>query len=91
LLTVNIKLGDGEINPVFWKFLLSGYGGELEVPENPSDFLEDKGWPTVYRNIYGMDKLGEPFEGICKHFLENIDEYREMYDTVEAHEAELPE
>ena len=75
LLTINILIGDNKVNPVYWIYLLAGYGGELEVPKNPSNFLESKSWPTIYRNIFGMDKLNGPFEGILDYFMKNVGEF----------------
>jgi hypothetical protein len=29
IITVNILIGEDKINPTYWRYLLSGFGGEL--------------------------------------------------------------
>ena len=54
LLTVKIKIGDGEIDNKQWHFLLSGYGKTLDIPENPTDWIDNNEWGVIYRNLYGL-------------------------------------
>jgi dynein heavy chain len=54
LMCINILLGENKVNPTFWRYFLSGYGGEVKIPENPTTYFDVNEWPAVYREFYGM-------------------------------------
>jgi len=53
-MTINILLGEGEVNMTYWRFFLSGYGGEVNIPENPTTYFDTNEWPAVFREFYGL-------------------------------------
>jgi len=73
-----------------WFYLLSGFMGEVTVPPNPTKWIPDNSWPGMYRQFHGMDSLPK-LKGIEKHILTKPDDFKEIYDVVEAHEQPLPE
>ena len=89
ILAVKILEGDDLMNLEEWRYLLSGYGGEVKTPHNPTTWLDENTWPTVYRQFYGMESL-PAYKGICEHLMKNPDDFRQIFDAVEAHEQPLP-
>ena len=71
--------------------MLTGFVGELEVPENPTSWVDPNEWKGVYRSFHGMNLLGGSFAGIDTFFAENYDSFKGFYDTAEAHRSPLPE
>ena len=90
IITVNILIGESKINPTYWRYLLSGYGGELVIPKNPTSYFDKNEWPVVYREIFGLQELGGPFKGILDYFMANPEEFKAMYDETEAQIVDLP-
>jgi len=56
LLTQRILDGKGEMNKLEWKYLLAGGGGEVEIPENPVDWIDNTSWPEIYRSVAGASQ-----------------------------------
>ena len=75
-----------EIDGDEWKFFLTG-GIDVgeELPENPATWLETKSWGEMNR----MAKMSN-FVGYIEHFNEHHHTYKEMYDSPNPHEFELP-
>jgi len=57
LLTHRILNGSHLIDPVEWRYLLTGPTGECEIPPNPLDWIQDNQWPDFYRQINGIQSL----------------------------------
>lgn len=55
--------------------------GEIEVAKNPTNWINENTWPDMYRQFYGMTNLSK-FKGIDKHFLNNTESYRHIFDSV---------
>jgi dynein heavy chain len=91
IITVNILIGENKINPTYWRYLLSGYGGELKIPKNPTSYFDKNEWPVVYRELFGLQELDGPFAGILDYFMANPDKFKPMYDETEAQTVELPD
>lgn len=41
------------MNKQEWKYLLSGPSGEIKVPDNPTEWIDNTTWIEIYKNIYG--------------------------------------
>ena len=83
-------MGDHLIKAHVFRYLLSGNVSDIEVPPNPTTWIDDFEWPAMYKNFYGLDTLDDAFNGIFDHFLNNVESYKAYYETPEAHLAELP-
>jgi len=90
LLTVKILQGDNKMDDDEWRYLLTGFMGEAQIPPNPTSWVPDNSWPGMYRQFYGMDLLPK-LAGIKDAILTNPDQFRPIYDAVEAHQQPLPE
>ena len=90
ILTVKILEGAKDMNLQEWRYFLAGYTGDAKVPPNATKWIDDNSWPNIWRQFYGMEQL-ENMKGIEKHFMEKPDDFRSIYDAVEAHEEKLPE
>lgn len=44
------------MNKLEWKYLLAGGGGEVEIPENPVDWIDNTSWPEIYRSVAGASQ-----------------------------------
>lgn len=51
MLTMKILFGDNKVDPVEWRFFLAGPSGDVEVPPNPTDWLDDLEWKEVYKQL----------------------------------------
>ncbi|XP_078413797.1 dynein axonemal heavy chain 3 [Cetorhinus maximus] len=87
LLNVGILKGKGEIDEELWRFLLSG-GVALDNPyPNPApEWLSDKCWSEIVRasnltNLYGF----------MDHVIDNIEKWKNIYDSAKPHEEALPD
>lgn len=49
MLTIAIQKGNDEIIQEEWRYLLTGPTGEIEVPENPTDWLDNNTWGDIYK------------------------------------------
>lgn len=86
LLAVRLLEMKGEINTQEWMFLLTGGIASGEDPPNPArDWLLDKSW----RELNRLTKMGV-FNGLLKHFMSNQKEWRELFEMLEPHKAEIP-
>jgi len=90
ILTVKILEGAKTMDLQAWRYFLAGYTGDAKVPVNPTKWIDDNSWPNIWRQFYGMEQL-ENMKGIEKHFMEKPDDFRPVYDAIEAHEEKLPE
>lgn len=89
ILTVKILQGYNEIDPVEWRFLLTGPQGTITTPPNPTTWLNDNAWKTMYEEIHAVDGL-PAFKGFEKFFITHIDEFKSLFDASNAHEIPLP-
>ena len=90
ILTVKILQGFNEMNDSEWRYLLAGPSGDIKIVNNPTNWVSENSWPNMYRQIYGMSKL-DVFEGFDKHFLNEPNEFKEIFDSQNPHETPLPE
>jgi dynein heavy chain len=90
LLAVKLLKGDNKLDEEEWFYLLAGFTGEATVPPNPTKWVPDNSWPGMYRQFHGMDFLPK-LKGVRDHMLTKPDDFKMIYDEVEAHEQPLPE
>ena len=77
----------GELNQDEFRFLLTGgiaLGGEL--PPIPADWLSEKSWGELMR----LNDLAR-FKGFIDHFVDNIQYYKGMNDSLAPQEFEFKE
>ena len=49
ILTTKILFGDNKIDPQEWRYFLAGPSGQIDIPQNPTDWLDDLNWAEVYK------------------------------------------
>jgi dynein heavy chain len=87
LLTVKILEGAGKITYEEWYFLLTGGVAGDNPHKNPSGgWLSAKAWGEICR----LDGL-KAFQGIREVVVKNLDGWRVIYDTNDAHTVPLPD
>ncbi|OMJ85153.1 hypothetical protein SteCoe_13621 [Stentor coeruleus] len=89
ILTMKILEGYKQIDMNEWRYMLTGPQGTFSIPPNPTTWLNDNTWKSMYEEIQGLEKL-EHFHGFERFFLTNIDLFRNMFDSLNAHEEPLP-
>ena len=90
ILAVKILEGYKQMNMVEWRYLLAGYTGDATPPTNPTKWIDDNSWPNIWRQFRGMEDI-ESFKGIESHLMKKPDDFKAIYDAVEAQEVPLPE
>lgn len=58
--------------------------GEATIPPNPTKWIPTNSWPGVYRQFRGMEDLPN-LKGMEEHFLKNPDDFKQIYDSSNAH------
>ncbi|CAG9466771.1 unnamed protein product [Pedinophyceae sp. YPF-701] len=87
MLVTRILSHRGEINAQEWRFLLAGPTDTELEGENPAPtWLTEKCWVEV-QNMSRLPTLA----GFEEHFCANIDHYRKLFDSSEAHTFPLAE
>ena len=91
LMTIKILDGDGEIDPVEWRFLISGKTVESVTLDNPAPEGAPSGWidGRMWSEVCAISGT-ENFKGFAKDFATYIDEWRKYFDHVEPHKVSLP-
>ncbi|XP_077987554.1 dynein axonemal heavy chain 3-like isoform X2 [Glandiceps talaboti] len=87
LLCIGIEKSKDLIDDREWRFLLTG-GVALENPyPNPAQgWLSEKSWAEVVR-VSDLDK----FDGFMKDFKNNLEDWKELYDSPLPHQDKIPE
>ena len=81
LLTHRILSGSNNIDHGEWRYLLTGTSGEVAIPQNPLDWIQDNKWPDLYRNVKGIEAL-PILNNFEKVFLEQADAFRVIFDSL---------
>lgn len=89
LLCTKILFGNNEIDMDEWRLFLAGPQGEINVEENPTDWLQELEWQEVYKQLYAMDKL-RAFQGITEYFKSFHKKFKKIFDAEKPHEENLP-
>ncbi|XP_070559259.1 dynein axonemal heavy chain 3-like isoform X5 [Ptychodera flava] len=87
LLCIGIEKSKDLIDDREWRFLLTG-GVALENPyPNPAtEWLSEKSWSEIVR-VSDLDK----FDGFMKDFRNNLEDWKELYDSPTPHIDKIPE
>lgn len=85
ILCSNILKHDNLIKDDEWRFLLTGGVGLDNPHENPSAWLPPKSWDELCR----LDEM-DMFRGIRQRFIDQKDEWKKIYDSVEPQNQRLP-
>lgn len=80
LLTARMEFFKESLNPIEWRYFLTGPVGDIAVKNNPVDWIDQNSWPDIYKQIMGADAL---FPGIEEYFYNNIQLFKEYYDSAE--------
>lgn len=51
--------------------------------------MTDNTWKTMYEEVHGMGHL-PCMEGFERFFMTNIDDFKKIFDAINAHEIPLP-
>nr|XP_044991758.1 dynein axonemal heavy chain 12 [Jaculus jaculus] len=87
LLCANLLLAKKEIEYQELMFLLTGGVSLKSADPNPDpSWLQDKSWEEICRA-----SEVPVFQDLKKHFCENIQQWRKIYDNKEPHNAKFPE
>ncbi|KAH1168316.1 dynein axonemal heavy chain 1 [Mauremys mutica] len=85
LLCVRIMMNEGKINMDEWRYLLSG-GAIKTMRENPApEWLYERAWG----DILALTNL-KNFSSFADDFVDNIQEFRAIFDSAEPHREPLP-
>jgi dynein heavy chain, axonemal len=38
-----------------WRYLLTGPSGDIQIPDNPTTWVDNNQWQDIYRQIYGLN------------------------------------
>merc|ERR1711871_80968 len=77
-LCIRVQTGDGEIDPVQWRYLLTGASKKLDAPPPPNTpWLTDGAW----NEIQNMDASIPIFKGFMADFKTNVDHYQKYFDS----------
>uniref|UniRef100_A0A8C4W100 Dynein axonemal heavy chain 1 n=1 Tax=Gopherus evgoodei TaxID=1825980 RepID=A0A8C4W100_9SAUR len=85
LMCVRIMMNEGKINMDEWRYLLSG-GAIKRMRENPApEWLYERAWG----DILALTNL-KNFSSFADDFVDNIQEFRAIFDSAEPHREPLP-
>jgi dynein heavy chain len=48
MLTVKILQGQNLLNNVEWRYLLAGPSGDIKIPPNPTTWIAENTWPSLW-------------------------------------------
>jgi dynein heavy chain len=88
LMTIKILQGENLIDPVEWRFLISGLiSGDIDDPmENPDhSWIDERMWTEISR-VSSMPA----FKGLNRTFESDIQQWRALFDSAVPHTMALP-
>jgi dynein heavy chain len=87
ILTIKILQGDDKVDPLEYRFLLSGISGgkAAKVPLPASSWLE----PQTFEEICELSGLPN-LSNVAKEFALNLSEWQEIFESAEPHRREFP-
>ena len=73
-----------------WRYFLAGPSGDVEIPTNPTKWINKNEWPTFYRQLHYMDNNFEEMKGIEKDFMSNCAAFKPLNDSNTPQSDTLP-
>lgn len=89
VLCVKILFGDKKMDADEWRFFLAGPTGQIDVVPNPTTWLGELEWGTMWKQLFAMSKL-KSLEGFDKYFLQNSHEFQAIFDSNNPQDEPLP-
>jgi len=84
LLCIRIMQGDNKVDPVEWRFLLTGGQGSEPTKANPaSSWLTERAWAELH-NL----SLVEAFKGLEEDIIENVTAWKKYFDSSDPQKPE---
>mmetsp|Transcript_7015 Transcript_7015/g.26224 ORF Transcript_7015/g.26224 Transcript_7015/m.26224 type:complete len:4128 (-) Transcript_7015:64-12447(-) len=88
MLTIRILMGQDLINPVEWRFFLTG-----TTPENPESMAKpDASWMTekMWKEVLFLSTI-DAFKELPSKISNNVAEWHAYFDTTNVHQVPIPE
>jgi len=82
---IKLMTGYNRLDLTEVRFLLTGPTGEAQGPANPTSWLTEKEW----NEVVSLSQL-PAFKGLDVYFVQHVDEFKRIFDAVEAHMESLP-
>ena len=73
-----------------WRYFLAGPSGDVEIPTNPTKWINKNEWATFYRQLHYMDNNFEEMKGIENSFMKQSDKFKPINDSVSPQSDPLP-
>ena len=64
-----------------WRYFLAGPSGDVQIPKNPTKWINKNEWPTFYRQLHYMSNHFEEMKGIEKDFMTNCEAFKPLNDS----------
>lgn len=82
--------GKAAIPDDLWHYFLAGPSGDIQIPKNPTEWINKNEWDYFYRQLYYMDRNFSAMNGLESEFMSNPDLFKSMYDSVNPHTEKYP-
>ena len=76
-----------EMDPVEFRFVITGGVPEQDPPKNPVPWQTDKLWEEMFR----LSHLNEHFSKLYEFFAAQPDKFKHIYESAEPHNEAMPE
>ena len=87
LKTIKIMMGDDKIDPMEWRFVISGQTTDsLNLPNPDTDWIEENMW----KEICALGGLNETFAALPTKFGESLAKWKRVYDAIDPQLSKLP-
>ena len=74
-----------------WRYFLAGPSGDVQIPENPTEWINKNEWPTFYRQLHYMSENFEETKGIEDYFMNKSNLFKDIYDSSTPQTDPLPD
>lgn len=72
------------------RYFLAGPSGEVKIPDNPTDWLDDLTWTETAKQIIASSTSLEAFKGFDAFFLSNHGDFKRIFDSTEPEKEQIP-
>jgi hypothetical protein len=77
------------MDPKEWRHMLTGATGDIKVKDNPTTWIDDNTWISIYKQFSGLSHL-PGLENVEEVFMNNIEDFKIIYDSANAHTERIP-